>query len=214
MSFGERAALEGMLAQLRPELSIEIGTAEGGSLSRIAGHSEEVHALDLAPPPDGVPANVEMHVGDSRQILPELLERLAAEGRNVDFALVDGDHTAAGVRTDLTNLLASPAVGRTVILMHDTMNETTRAGILSVPFADFAKVRYVEIDLLAGYMGAEGPFEGQLWGGFGLVLVDEQADPGIPGGLDGDPRYHDAHTMIERAGRGSPAAALRRLLGR
>jgi hypothetical protein len=47
MSFGERAALEGILAQLRPRLAIEIGTAEGGSLSRIADYSAEVHSIDL-----------------------------------------------------------------------------------------------------------------------------------------------------------------------
>ena len=47
MSLGERAVLEGLVAQLSPDLSIEVGTAEGGSLARIAAHSAEVHAIDL-----------------------------------------------------------------------------------------------------------------------------------------------------------------------
>src|SRR5690348_6240653 len=51
MSFGERAALEGVLAQLRPRLAVEIGTAEGGSLERIAAYSEEVHSIDLTHEP-------------------------------------------------------------------------------------------------------------------------------------------------------------------
>ena len=50
MSFGERAAIEGVLAQLRPQLAIEIGTAEGGSLERIAAHSERVISFDLVEP--------------------------------------------------------------------------------------------------------------------------------------------------------------------
>src|SRR5436305_12184065 len=47
ISFGERAALEGVLAQARPRLAIEIGTAEGGTLERLANYSEEVVSLDL-----------------------------------------------------------------------------------------------------------------------------------------------------------------------
>ena len=47
MTFGERAAIEGILAQLRPRVAIEIGTAEGGSLERIAHYSERVHSFDL-----------------------------------------------------------------------------------------------------------------------------------------------------------------------
>jgi cephalosporin hydroxylase len=43
---GDRAAL-GVLTRIKPSLSIEIGTAQGGSLDRIAAHSQEVHALDL-----------------------------------------------------------------------------------------------------------------------------------------------------------------------
>ena len=50
MTFGERAAIEGMLAQLRPRVAIEIGTAEGGSLERIAYYSERVHSFDIVRP--------------------------------------------------------------------------------------------------------------------------------------------------------------------
>jgi hypothetical protein len=200
MSLGERAALEGLLADCRPSLSIEIGTAQGGSLERLAEHSDEVHAIDLAAPGTAPPRNVEVHVGDSRRVLPKLLARLARAGRNVDFALVDGDHTPAGVRHDVESLLASPAVGRTVIALHDTMNVATREGIEGVDFEAFPKVRYVELDFLTGYMGRLAPFEDQLWGGIGLVVVDAEADPAIPASLDGDERYHDAHSMIERLG--------------
>jgi hypothetical protein len=233
MSWGERFALEGLLSALRPRLAIEIGTAEGGSLTRIASHCGEVHALDIVRTEASVPANVELHIGDSRKSLPALLNELAGRGRNVDFALVDGDHTAEGVRADLRNLLASPAVQRTVIVLHDTMNEETRKGIGSAHPEGFEKVRIVELDLLTGYMGRLEPFTGQLWGGLGLIVVD--ADPGsaVPAAPEGDERYFDTHTMVRRLGgrfasdrrgavpistaygeRGSFAARLRRVAAR
>ena len=40
MTAGERAALDGLLRNLAPRLSIEIGTAEGGSLRCIAERSQ------------------------------------------------------------------------------------------------------------------------------------------------------------------------------
>src|SRR4051812_15762181 len=94
MTYGERCALEGLLTQVKPELAIEIGTAEGGSLRRIAAHSTEVHAFDLVDSPAYHEIdNVTAHVGDSATLLPDVLENLADAGRHVDFALVDGDHT-------------------------------------------------------------------------------------------------------------------------
>src|SRR5690242_11209014 len=79
MSFGERAALEGVLAQRRPRLSIEIGTAEGGSLARIAAHSEITHSFDLVLPPQEIRdlPGVTLHTGDSHELLPRLLAELA-----------------------------------------------------------------------------------------------------------------------------------------
>jgi hypothetical protein len=200
MSWGERFALEGLLEALRPGLAIEIGTADGGSLMRIAAHCDEVHALDLVRTSRRVPGNVELHVGDSRELLPALLSDLADRGRNVDFALVDGDHSADGVRADLRNLLDSPAVQRTVIACHDTMNEETRAGIEAADPAGLDKVRIVELDMLTGYMGRLDPFTGQLWGGIGLIVVDAGPESDLPDAPDGDERYFDAHTMVRRLG--------------
>ena len=174
MSPGERAALEGLLVQLSPDLSIEIGTAEDGSLQRLAAYSREAHAIDLtdqllAP----LPANATFHNGDSKVVLPDALERFAAEGRNVDFVLVDGDHTEDGVRSDLTNLLDSEAVRRTIILLHDAFNPDVRRGIESVSLASNAKVVGFDLDFVPGRLAKAGPFADQLLGGFALVIVDE-----------------------------------------
>jgi len=175
MSFGERAALEGILSQSKPPLAIEIGTYEGGSLQFLAAHCEQVHTFDMY---DLVKdrsafANVTFHIGDSKLLLPELLRSLEADGRNVDFALIDGDHSAEGVYRDLANLLDSPAARSTLILLHDTMNEETRAGIERTQLSDRANVVYHELDFIPGYEFVGGHFDRQVWGGLGLVLTGD-----------------------------------------
>lgn len=231
MSYGERAALEGVLALASPALAIEIGTAEGGSLRRIAAHADEVHSFDLVAPPDEVASlpNVRFHTGDSHQLLPRLLRELADAGRNVDFILVDGDHSAEGVREDLEDLLASPAVSSTLILLHDTTNEMVRSGIDAVPLDDHEKVRYADMDFVAGYLFRTPAMLNELWGGLGLIVVDADhpREPGSPARQDrifetaallrevraarlgGSPSVGSARPLASRA-----AGRLRRVAGR
>jgi hypothetical protein len=173
MAFGERAAIEGVLAALRPQLAIELGTAQGGSLGRIAAHSAEVHTFDVEPEPLDLPSHVHVHAGDSHVLLRGVLAELAEAGRNVDFALVDGDHTTDGVRRDLTDLLESPAVGRTVILLHDMANGAVRAGVRTVDFARFPKVAYVDLGFVE--LAQSGGALTDHWGGLGLVIVEVAA---------------------------------------
>jgi hypothetical protein len=173
MSLGERAAVEGLLSCLRPDVSIEIGTLRGGSLTTISAHSGLVHSFDFSRDPaitaDRFP-NVVFHEGDSHRLLPETLEELARSGTNVDFALIDGDHSAHGVRRDLEDLLESPAVGQTVVLIHDTLNERVRAGVRDVDF-DRTKVTHVELDFVVGELWDGGAFDHDLWGGLGLMVT-------------------------------------------
>jgi hypothetical protein len=206
MSFGERAALAGVLAQLRPRLAIEIGTAEGGSLRRLALHCEEVHAFDLSFAlldrrcgRAGL-GNVVFHEGDSHVLLADLLARLGREGRGVDFVLVDGDHTAEGVRRDIEDLLAAEAVRSTVILVHDTMNEVVRAGLEQVDYEEHGKVGYVELDFVPGYVFREPSLEGELWGGLGLIVVESER-PRPPGMPARQRHYHEAYEVFTRARR-------------
>ena len=117
MQQGERFALDGLLAQLRPRLAIEVGTFEGGSLRRIAAHAEHVHAFDLDPKVAelaGELDNVTFHIGDSAELLPQVLAELGREGRHVDFALVDAAHTREAVRGDGAALLGADACRQTV----------------------------------------------------------------------------------------------------
>ena len=200
MSVGERAALEGFLELAKPALAIEIGRAEGGSLRRIAAHSAEVHSLDLvAPPPELAELEqVHFHTGDSHELLSSLLAELASAGRNVDLVLVDGDHSADGVRRDLEDLLASPAVSRTLILIHDTTNEEVRAGVDRVDLDRAAKVAYVDLDAVSGRLFRAESLRNQLWGGLGVVVVDDARTRG-PGEPAGDPRFFDTAALLREA---------------
>lgn len=194
MTLGERAAVEGILQQRKPKLAIEVGTAEGGSLRRIAAHAEEVHSFDLVTPQftvDEMP-NITLHTGDSHELLSQALERFAAEGRNVDFVLVDGDHSAEGVRRDLEDLLGSPAVADTLIVIHDANNEQVRAGLDAVPYAAHPKVAHVNLDFVPGYMFRDPEHHHELWGGLGLVMVDATRTAYFPSSPVVEERYYEA----------------------
>lgn len=173
MTLGERAAIEGVLSQLSPRLAIEIGTASGGSLRRIAAHSDEVHSFDLVEPATAVSElpNVTLHTGDSKLLLPEFLAQLERDRRQIDFALVDGDHAADAVRRDMEALLSSRAITRCAILIHDTANDFVREGLERVSYDAYPRVRYVDLDFIAGHLSERGTFRHELWGGLGLVLV-------------------------------------------
>jgi hypothetical protein len=189
MSLGERAAIEGVLTQLKPSLSIELGSAEGASLRRIARHSGEVHAFDLRAPDLPMPENVTLHTGDSHELLPPFLAELEQQERGVDFVLVDGDHSAEGVRRDLEDLLNSRALAQTIILIHDTANEQVRRGVDAVRFRAWPKVALVDLDWVPGRLFAEPALRHELWYGLGLVILAADR-PAYRNGSVYQQRYH------------------------
>lgn len=198
MSLGERAAFEGLLSQLKPALAVEIGTAEGGSLARIAAHSDEVHSFDLVEPqiPLDELGNVTLHTGDAHILLPEVLAGFAEQGRNIDFVLVDGDHSAEGVRKDLEDLLNSPALARTVIVIHDINNERVREGVDAVAYTAWAKVAHVDLDWVPGYVFRQPELLHELWGGLGLVVVDASRLAYFASATVVQDRYYPAHPLL------------------
>lgn len=179
MSPGERAALKGLLVDVQPKLAIEIGTGSGGSLRRIASIAEHVHAFDLAAASDhlGGLRNVTFHTGDSHELLAPALAQLAADRLNVDFVLVDGDHTAQGVRRDVEDLLGSAAITETLVVLHDTANPEVRAGLDGIDYRAYSKIVWVDLDWVPGFMFREGPFAHEPWGGLGVILIDANRGP-------------------------------------
>lgn len=195
MSLGERAAVEGVLAQLQPALGLEIGSAEGACLRRIAAHAGEVHSFDLHAPAGEWPDNVTLHTGDSHELLPTFLAQLAEQCRNVDFVIVDGDHTPDGVRRDIEDLLDTSALARTAILIHDTANERVRRGLDAVRFSAWPKVAHVELDWIPGQLFAEPTLRNELWYGLGLVLIDSSRLAYRAGSVY-EQRYHPAAALL------------------
>ena len=195
MSRGERAAVRGVLASMRPALAIEIGSAEGACLVELAAGCGIVHSFDLHPPSVAQPDNVVLHTGDSHALLPELLGSLADSGDNVELVIVDGDHSPEGVRRDLEDLLDSPAVASTVILIHDTANERVRRGVDAVRFGAWPKVDHVELDWVPGRLFAEPALRDELWFGLGLVVVDS-ARRAYGARPVYEPRFHPAGPLL------------------
>jgi hypothetical protein len=198
MSLGERVAVEGVLTQLPSALAIEIGSAEGACLCRIAAHAEEVHSFDLVVPSLSIPTNVTLHTGDSHELLPRFLATLAEQGRNVDFVMVDGDHSPEGVRQDIEDLLNSTALARSIILIHDTANELVRRGVDAVRFEAWPKVAHVELDWIPGQLFAEPALRNELWYGLGLVIVDTTRLAYLNGPVY-EARYHPAAALLAQA---------------
>lgn len=108
----EILALANAVADLKPRVILEIGTARGGTLliwSSLA--SEKVITCDLvhrepqkplleALPPTNSTCQVKLLTGNSHA--SDFKQRVAAElgGQQVDFLFIDGDHTVEGVRAD------------------------------------------------------------------------------------------------------------------
>lgn len=174
MSRSERFCFVKMLEKIKPEIAIEIGTSNGGSLQVLSKYSKKVYAIDI----DNTVIdrlgskfeNVEFLIGDSRQIVPELIAKLQAENKSIEFALVDGDHSKKGVQCDIENLLKYVPLKSLNIILHDSFNPKCRAGMLAPNYSNNEHVHYVEIDFITG--GFIKPnVNREMWGGFGHILM-------------------------------------------
>jgi predicted O-methyltransferase YrrM len=175
MNHSERLALTALLKRHRPACSIEIGTYQGGSLSLLAQESRMVFSIDIDPT---IPAkfasysNVSCLTGPSTTLLPLLFQELDEAGIDVDFILLDGDHSAEGIRRDLVAILSHPPTKLLFVAMHDSVNPECRRGMLEAPWRESPYVQWVDLDFVPGRMVEDGGhFQGELWGGLGLAYL-------------------------------------------
>lgn len=108
----EILTLAKVVADSKPQVVLEIGSAYGGTLliwAQIAGElliSCDIedrtyrHSFYRRFPPPGSRCSVEMLVGDSHE--PSFRKKVESllGGRKVDFLFIDGDHTREGVAAD------------------------------------------------------------------------------------------------------------------
>jgi hypothetical protein len=183
MSDAERCTTIMLLDKIRPECAIEVGTADGGSLSMIAKYAKKVYSLDIDPRCSERFAphfdNVEFVVGDSAITLPNILSVIQASGEKLGFVLIDGLHTAAGVRTDIESLMKYRPVCPLYVLLHDSFNPDCRTGIAQADWAASPYVHYVELDFVGGQFNRrEGRGAREMWCGFALALMRPEVRQG------------------------------------
>ena len=89
-------------------------------------------------------------------LLPQTLRALQEQHKQVDFALVDGDHSAEGVRRDAQALLEADACAKTVVVFHDAANEDVRAGLEAMRFCEQPRVALALLDFVPGYLRRVG----------------------------------------------------------
>jgi hypothetical protein len=175
MSPSERVGLMFVLEHLRPKVAIEIGTKNGGSLQALSHFCDRVYSIEIDPDVphrlQGKFANVEYLIGPSDQMLPPLIDRLQNEGAELSFALVDGDHSAEGVRKDINNLLRFQPSVPFYIVMHDSFNPQCRLGLRQADWSANPHVHAVELDFVAGVVKTGGSARHELWGGLALGIL-------------------------------------------
>jgi hypothetical protein len=175
MQFSERAALLYVLTRMKPEVSIEIGTFQCGSLRPISAASKHVFTFDIDENQHRVRPlfrNVTFITGDSAVTLPGVIDQLNRGKDEVNFILVDGSHEEAGVTADLLQCLKYiPKRRATMILAHDSSNPAVRAGLMNVDWNAFPHVHTVDLDFVPGMLYDRPDISGQIWGGLAAILM-------------------------------------------
>ena len=179
----EKIALLNLLSDVKPSIAIEIGTRKGGSLQLIAAMSQTVYCLDIDPQIKELSTafpNANFIIGDSKETLPELLKNLKSKTLQPDFILVDGDHSSEGVKKDIGHILAMEITKPLVVLMHDSFNPGCRNGMLEIDYEKNPYVVFVDIDFVQGIYSTTPTTRGEMWGGFGLIYLDQSPKREMP----------------------------------
>lgn len=192
MSRSEKYAFSRILEHANPEIAIEIGTYNGGSLQNIAGVARKVFSLDInSQSQDALKPlfqNVEFLSGDSKKLLPNLLRHLQAENAPLGFVLIDGDHSTEGVKSDIDAVLDFKPNRPIFIVFHDSFHPASRAGILAAGWEKCPYVHYVEIDFIPGvfhYDAFDTAPARSMYGGLALALM-------LPNKRDFDLKIHQS----------------------
>lgn len=178
MSNCERFALQDILRRVQPDVSIEIGTYLGGSLQVISHFSRKVISIDINPSVkenlSNLFSNVDFRVGNSCHLLPDIIREYEDNARSVEFILIDGDHSADGVRKDINALLHFKPRKSCVILIHDSFNPGCRQGIKSADWSASPYTEFVELDFIPGIFHEKAHDTAEaltMWGGFACAVL-------------------------------------------
>src|SRR5262249_37847793 len=88
------------------------------------------------------------------------------------FVLIDGDHTAQGVMTDVNLVLKHVPKRPVYIVLHDSFNPGCRQGMLAAGWKDCPYVHYFNVDFVGGiFFPEKGNTRPSMWGGLGLAVM-------------------------------------------
>ena len=120
--------------------------------------------------------------GPSARLLPVLLEELRRRSIDVDFMLMDGDHSAEGVRGDVEALLDYVPRKPLFLMLHDGFNPECRRGMNEARWARSPYVQWVDLDFVHGRVIQNGSAsDGEMWGGLAAAYFAGAADGGADG---------------------------------
>lgn len=175
MEDSERLGLMALLHRCQPRVAIEVGRHRCGSLTAISQFAEAVYSISTEPIAQEELShlhNVSVITGTSQDKLPGLMETLRASSKPVDFVLIDGDHSASGVKRDIEIVIGHPPIAPMIVAIHDSFNPDCRRGILEAAWHASKHVHWVEVDLIPGRVIEHGGYgTGELWGGFACALL-------------------------------------------
>ena len=180
MTRNERYCLIQLLKKIKPKITIEVGTYNGGSLQVLSENSEKVYAIDIdikvKERLQHKFENVVFLIGDSKKIIPQLIKELNENNESIEFALIDGDHSELGVKSDIENLINYIPHNSLNIILHDSFNPYCRKGMKAVNYNQNKHVHYVELDYISGAFEPDG-LKKEMWGGFAhVVLLKEERE--------------------------------------
>lgn len=172
---GELAGFLALVADVDPQVVVEIGSDVGGTLwawQQLSSHPRVI-GVTLADGPFGSAARVEVNghgceivYGDSHN--PATVDRLTGllEGSPVDVLFIDGDHTYQGVKSDFE--MFSPLVRPGgVIGFHD---------ICDHPNVAACKVKAFWDSLVWDGDREEIVTDPPIWGGIGVLRVPARVE--------------------------------------
>jgi hypothetical protein len=175
METSEQLALLALLEHLRPEYALEVGSRYGGSMQILSRYAKQVISCDIDPTCRQRLGNryphVEFVTGPSQETLPGVLRRLQTEQAALRFMLIDGDHTAQGVRGDIDALIEYVPCCQLYVLLHDSFNPDVRRGIREARWLENPHVHAVELDFIPGVLHRGGDAHREMWGGLALAVL-------------------------------------------
>jgi lipopolysaccharide biosynthesis glycosyltransferase len=179
MNTSEKSSIMYLLEKIKNKnVSIEVGSFRGGFLRILDKYFKKTYSCDLDHTlltNKGIYKNVEFITGDSKNTLPELVNKFNSSEEIVNFILIDGDHEYIGLQSDIKNILKIKPKDDLIILIHDSWYNNSRACIIETKWSDCSYVHHVDTDFVAGDLIYSGMYDKDiLMGGLALIIMSPE----------------------------------------